>query len=125
MNGILSEPIVPIRGIRQGDPLSPYLFILCQEWLSLRLRKLQDEKLVQGLRIARDAPVINHLLFADDCMLFVKAELGQLANLKKVLSDYERFAGQRVNYDKSEITGSSNMDDHLLKVLGDYLNMTI
>lgn len=60
-----------------------------------------SSKDVQGPRIARDAPMLNHLLFADDGLIFVKDELRQLANLKQLLNCYERLAGQKINFSKS------------------------
>lgn len=125
INDKISEVIHPARGIRQGDPISPYLFILCQEWLSLKLRKMQREELIQGIQIARQAPRLNHLLFADDCLIFIKAELRQLDNLGKLLSLYEKLAGQKVNYSKSELIGSSNMDRNMISVCGNFLGMKI
>lgn len=55
--------IIPSRGIRQGDPLSPYLFILCAEGLSTLIRKYEKEKWLRGCKVARGAPVISHMLF--------------------------------------------------------------
>lgn len=55
--------IIPSRGIRQGDPLSPYLFILCAEGLSALIRKYEKEKWLRGCKVARGAPVISHMLF--------------------------------------------------------------
>lgn len=66
-------PIIPSRGLRQGDPLSPYLFILCAEGLSALLRKFEKNQLIQGVQVCRNAPRINHLLFADDSYLFSAA----------------------------------------------------
>lgn len=125
INGEISAPIYPVRGLRQGDPISPYLFILCREWLSLKFRKLQRANLLQGIQIARGAPRINHLLFADDCLIFVKAELPQLDILKKVLFKYEQLAGQKVNYAKSEFTASGNIDGYMLYIFADLLGMKI
>lgn len=93
VNDAIFETIWPESGLRQGDPLSPYLFILCQVWLSVNLRKLQAEKKVHDIKISRGALEISHLLFADDCIIFVKAELRQLENLKQLLWSYERLAG--------------------------------
>lgn len=54
------------RGLRQRDPLSPYLFILCSEVLS----KEEDRGFLHGIKVARQAPTISHLMFVDDTMLF-------------------------------------------------------
>ena len=59
-NGRAYGNITPYRGIRQGDPLSPYLFLLCAEGQ------------IHGVSICRRAPSISHLLFTDDSLLFAK-----------------------------------------------------
>lgn len=82
-------------------------------------------KRVQGIKIARDASMINHLLFADDCLLFVKAELRQLATMKSLFRDYERLAGQKINFSKSELMGNANIGHTLLRVYGEYMDMKI
>lgn len=68
---------------------------------------------------------INHLLFADDCMIFMKAELRQIAELKKLLEQFERFAGQRVNKDKSEIICSPNLEATMSTVMANLLGMKV
>ena len=74
-NGHKLGPIVPRRGLRQGDPLSPYLFILCAEGLSALISHHERMGLWQGCKISRLAPVTSHLCFADDCLLFFKANV--------------------------------------------------
>lgn len=123
INGNMSKLIVPGCGIRQGDPISPYLFIICQEWFSCNLVKLQMEQKLLGVKIARQAPIINHLLFADDCVIFAQAELRGLGFLKELLKRYEKLAGQRINYEKSEIIGSKNVDEIMLHLYGNFLTM--
>ncbi|CAM8974659.1 unnamed protein product [Rhodiola kirilowii] len=123
VNGKHSNLIVPKRGLRQGDPISPYLFILCQEWLSLKLYKEQESKRLEGIHLARGIPRINHLLFADDCLLFLKASFSSLRVLKEVLFLYESVSGQQVNYQKSEIAGSNNLDANMLCLYGEFLGM--
>lgn len=63
----------PTRGLRQGDPLSPYLFVLCAQGLSHLIAKSMERKLIRGVRIANTCPVISHLFFADDSLIFFKA----------------------------------------------------
>ncbi|XP_019172490.1 PREDICTED: uncharacterized protein LOC109167594 [Ipomoea nil] len=108
VNGKPTEEIVPTRGLRQGDPLSPYLFIICAEGLSLLLQDSQAKGLLHGCRVARGAPSISHLFFADDRLLFFKANLQDALEVKKCLGFYEAFSGQAVNFQKSSITFSRN-----------------
>jgi hypothetical protein len=70
VNGNIVGPIIPGRGLRQGDPLSPYLFIICAEGLSALIRQAEARGDIHGTKICRNAPIISHLLFADDCFLF-------------------------------------------------------
>ena len=62
----------PNRGIRQGDPLSPYLFLFCAEGLSFLLHKAEQNRLIQGVQVNRRCQTVNHLLFADDSILFLQ-----------------------------------------------------
>ena len=71
INGSPRGKVTPSRGIRQGDPLSPYLFILCGEVLSGLCNRAQEEGSLKGISIARGSPRLNHLLFADDTMFFL------------------------------------------------------
>ena len=62
--------ITPSRGLRQGDPISPYLFLLCTEGLSVMIRKKEVEGSIRGVVVSRGAPKISHLFFADDSIIF-------------------------------------------------------
>nr|KYP48455.1 hypothetical protein KK1_029830 [Cajanus cajan] len=96
------------RGLRQGDPLSPYLFILCAEGLSSLLRKAEARGELHGAKICRGAPQVSHLLFADDCFLFCKAIERECTTLRTILQQYESASGQAINLQKSEIYYSKN-----------------
>lgn len=73
VNGRPAEEFKLERGIRQGDPLSPYLFILYDEVLSNLIRSAEERNALHGIRIAASAPIFNHLWFAYDCIIFSKA----------------------------------------------------
>ena len=70
VNGEAKDHIIPTRGIRQGDPLSPYLFLLCSKGLNGLIQHAVDEGEVEGVSLCRNGPKISHLFFADDSILF-------------------------------------------------------
>lgn len=107
-NGEIFGDVVPQRGIRQGDPISPYLYILCAEGLSAIMRRHEGVGLIHGCAIARGAPVISHLLFADDCYFFFRATETEAGTMKRILQRYEMVSGQAINYNKSSVTFSPN-----------------
>lgn len=126
INGSPSGYIKPERGIRQGDPLSPYLFILCANVLFHLMNKAAAERKIQGMKISIQSPTVSHLLFADDSLFFTLANLKNGRAIKKILSQYERISGQSVNLSKSAITFGSRVKDqvktqmrHLLAIHND------
>ena len=70
VNGEAKGYIKPTRGLRQGDPLSPYLFLLCAEGLSALLRKAEQDRFIRGVAICRGGPRVSHLFFADNSIIF-------------------------------------------------------
>nr|XP_027124351.1 uncharacterized protein LOC113741063 [Coffea arabica] len=101
--------VVPKRGIRQGDPLSPYLFLICSEGFSNLLKKAEERNDIKGLRISRQGPIITHLFFADDSLIFCKANKQQAKEVMKILKTYEEASGQLINLEKSSVFFSKNM----------------
>ncbi|GAA0163976.1 hypothetical protein LIER_19719 [Lithospermum erythrorhizon] len=110
VNGEQSGFFTPSRGLRQGDPLCPYLFILVTEGLISLSKKAQNDGLIHGLRIGNMGPIITHLLFVDDCVLFDQASGDESRAIKQVLMQYELASGQRVNFNKSSICFSPNIN---------------
>ncbi|KAA3476813.1 reverse transcriptase [Gossypium australe] len=108
INGKRGRTFNATRGLRQGDPLSPFLFLLCSEGLSALMRMVLKEGLLKGAKASRGGPELMHLLFADDCILFGEATREGANLLKGILKEYERCSGQCVNFDKSIIFYSSN-----------------
>lgn len=102
-------PIKPGRGLRQGDILLLYLFILCAEGFSALIQNAVSNGHLHGSKICRRAPSISHLMFADDSILFCRATSTDSLALKSLLYEYELSSGQAVNYSKSGIMFSSNV----------------
>ncbi|KAM6600853.1 hypothetical protein CsatA_020462 [Cannabis sativa] len=101
-------PIVPGRGIRQGDPLSPYLFLLCAEGFSSLIKRFEARGALHGCRVCNGAPIISHMLFADDCYIYCKAIEREARSVLLLLQLFEQASGQCVNYSKSTIFFSLN-----------------
>ena len=75
INGEPTRVIHPSRGIRQGDPLSPYLFLLCTEGLHSLLHQAETSGQIRGVSICRNGPRLTHLFFADDSLVFCRASM--------------------------------------------------
>jgi hypothetical protein len=101
--------IFPSRGIRQGDPISPYLFIICAEALSTLLTQADRDGSLRGVPISKKGPRINHLFFADDSLLFCRADTNHWRRLNNILQLYEKASGQKLNANKTAIFFSRNM----------------
>ncbi|KAK5774957.1 hypothetical protein PVK06_042821 [Gossypium arboreum] len=70
INGSRGNVFKPTRGLRQGDPLNHFLFLICSEGLSSLIRLTTKEGSIKGVKTSKRRPTISHLLFADDCILF-------------------------------------------------------
>lgn len=104
INGQPTDPFHPKRGLRKGDPLSPYLYIICAEVFSGMITKAQQDGLIQGVSIATNAPAISNLLYANDNIIFCRAK-----TVMDILKHYQEISGQKINPDKSEMIFSPNI----------------
>ena len=103
LNGNSHGFIKPERGIRQGDPLSPFIFILCAEALVNCLQTSEEAGRLHGIKLSDSCPSVHHLLFADDSLLMCKANTEEAAELMDCIQRYGEASGQRVNYQKSSV----------------------
>ncbi|KAL0448321.1 UNVERIFIED_CONTAM: putative mitochondrial protein [Sesamum latifolium] len=112
----------PKRGLRQGDPLSPYLFPFCVEILNHLLVKAESRGELRGIAISRQGPRVSHLLFEDDTLIFCQASEEAMYCVRRVLKEFEAVSGMVVNLDKSEIAFSCNTPEQqkedLVRILG-------
>lgn len=113
----------PSRGLRQGNPLSPLLFLLCSEVLSRLLLREEAAGHLQGLKIGRAAPVVSHFLFADDLLLFRRANLSNVIAMDIGLEKYINGLGQKVNWGKSSIHFSKNFSGAAIMPICDLLHL--
>ena len=111
VNGSITQTFKPSKGLRQGDPISPYLFLLCANVLSIPLLKVEHNKAIQGIKVGRNGCTFTHLFFADDSLLFFKKDNKSLQNIHNILQWYCNLSGQNINLAKSDLFCSSNMPE--------------
>lgn len=112
-NGALLDPFTPSRGLRQGNPLSPYLFVLCMEVLSQRISQAVATGQWAALTPSRGGPAISHVFFADDLLLFGAASFSQARVMDHVLADFCAILGQSISRNKSTVWFSPNTPVYL------------
>ena len=87
-NGEASDEFVPFRGIRQGDPISPYIFVLCVERLSHGINRAVTTGDWRPIRLARRGTPLTHLFFADDLLLLAEADIEEAGVINMVLNNF-------------------------------------
>ena len=123
INGSPSDFFRSTRGLRQGDPLSPYLFLLVMEILNQLLFRAKNGGFIEGFKVGSSSGVgrdLLHLLFADDTLLFCKANSEQLRYLSWVFLWFEVISRLKVNRDKSEAIPVGRVDslENIVLILG-------
>ncbi|XP_010468701.1 PREDICTED: uncharacterized protein LOC104748809 [Camelina sativa] len=124
INGTPYGKVLPSCGIRQGDPLSPYLFILCADILSHLINSQVASGHLQGIKIGNGVPPITHLQFADDSLFFCRANKRNCQALKDAFDVYEYYSGQIINTSKSLITFGSRVHGSRQNALQQILNIS-
>ncbi|XP_057744794.1 uncharacterized protein LOC130962625 [Arachis stenosperma] len=107
-NGNKTEEFIPKRGVRQGDPISPYLFVICMDKLSQLIEELVHLGEWKPMAAGRRGPRISHLIFADDVLLFTEASQEQMQRVKEVLEKFCKASGLKINEEKSSIVFSKS-----------------
>ena len=111
-NGTPLLEVVPSWGLRQGDPLSPYLFILCLERLSIKLEEVVRDKIIHPIKF-RMRVHLSHLFFADDIFLFTKAKPRDCRNLRNILQTFCDSSGQVISVSKLKLWFSPSTPQHV------------
>ncbi|KAK5813246.1 hypothetical protein PVK06_028694 [Gossypium arboreum] len=121
INDSISDCFSPSKGLRQGNPLSHYLFLIYAEGRSLLLNEVKMKRTILGAPIGRDNLTINHLLFVDDYILFGDASVDGAHVVPNIINEYELILGQQVNFNKSfiyyEADVSQNVRDAITNIL--------
>ena len=121
INGRPRGRVQASRGVRQGDPLSPFLFLLVSEVLSSLISRLHKIKKFEGFIVGKNKVHVPILQFADDTLLFCKYDFDMLEVLRKTIEFFEWCSGQKVNWEKSALCGL-NIDDSEVKSTAARLN---
>ena len=124
INGVPKGLIRPERGLRQGCRLSPYLFIICAEALSNLLNQAEKRQLIRGLKFNKEIS-INHLLFADDSLIFSKATVEECMSLKQIFECYATASGQIFNFEKSSMFFSGSISAEQMTKVRDIFQLKI
>ena len=111
VNGEPKCMIVPSRGLRQGDPLSSYLFLFCAKGFNALLWNAATKGDIQGFSLCRNGPKLTHLFFADDCLIFCRSTLEECNKVQELLAYYEVASGQVINKEKTTLCFSRNTDE--------------
>ncbi|KAI3501185.1 hypothetical protein L1887_29047 [Cichorium endivia] len=105
VNGAPTEEFSISRGVRQGDPLSPFLFILAMEGLNIAIKTASEKSLIQGIKLPHNGPSISHLFYADDAVFVGNWNRESIKNLSAVLKCFYISSGLKVNFLKSRLFG--------------------
>uniref|UniRef100_A0A803NSM4 Reverse transcriptase domain-containing protein n=1 Tax=Cannabis sativa TaxID=3483 RepID=A0A803NSM4_CANSA len=123
INGVKQGTIHPTSGLRQGDPLSPTLFILAADMLSRLLQDYTSEGRIKGIKVTRSAPAITHLMFADDVVLFGQATIKEAQAFLECLQKYCAWSGQAINLQKSTVFFSKGVPKNRISDITTLLGM--
>ncbi|KAL7615828.1 hypothetical protein Lser_V15G00765 [Lactuca serriola] len=105
INGSASKEFPLRRGVRQGDPLSPFLFILAAEGLNIALEEDKEQGIFHGVQLPNNGPTISHLQYADDAIFLGSWSVQNAKNLVRILRCFELSSGLKVNMAKSKLFG--------------------
>lgn len=124
INGDPVGYVMSKRGIKQGDPPSPYLFVLYVEGLSTLFTAREKKGQLKGVTICKGAPSVNHLLFVDDSYIFAQNSLQECQRVKVLFKIYENALGQAINHEKSYVAFSLNLTKTDVQLLVDCLGVS-
>ncbi|GKU89787.1 hypothetical protein SLEP1_g3881 [Rubroshorea leprosula] len=105
VNGSPTQQFPVNKGIRQGDPLSPFLFLLVVEGLNGLMQSANEKNMYRGVRIGNGNLLVSHLQFANDTLFFGEASEENIQAIKSIMRTFELVSGLKINFGKSQIMG--------------------
>jgi hypothetical protein len=124
INGSPSEEINIQRGLKQGDPLAPFLFLLVAEGLGGIMKKAVEINKFKGFQIGSNGMIISHLQYADDTLCIGDASVANLWSLKSILRGFEMVSGLKINFWKSSLVGV-NVSHDFMRMASAFLNCRV
>ncbi|KAG8365371.1 hypothetical protein BUALT_Bualt18G0097700 [Buddleja alternifolia] len=122
-NGKPLPAFEPSCGLQQGDPLSPYLFVLCMERLAYIIEETVTEEFWEPVEACRGGPKLSHLFFADDFILFLRATVSNATKIRQVLNRFSGALGLQINLGKSKVFFSRNLCNNCQRRLASNLGL--
>lgn len=113
----------PSRGIRQGDPMSSYIFILCMEMLSRCINNLVDTHLWDSIKVTPKGPSLSRHFFADDLTLMGKVTRRNCSTILSCLNNFYNLSRQKINYSKFRVYFSTNCYKNDIVFVSTYLGI--
>jgi len=120
-NGSPTQEFKPTRGLRQVDPLAPFLFLIVAEGLAGLVRNSITKQVYKGLKVGKNNVGVNLLQFADDTLFVCEANLQNIMAIKSILRCFEIGLGLKVNFHKSKI-GDLVVDKNVIQRYSKVLN---
>ena len=121
VNGSPTPEFIPQRGLRQGDPLSPFLFNILVEGPNALVKEAMDKNLFQGFNVGRNEVKVSILQYADDTLFLGKVSMENVKAIKVILRSFELASGFKINFSKSRF-GVIGMSDSWEASTASYLN---
>jgi len=136
INRSLTQEFKPKKGLRQGDPLTPFLFLIVAEELVKAIRKAVEKDMLESLEIGDKSTKVSMLQYVDDTLFFCKVKVQSVFVIKVILKCFELASGLKVNFEKSSIGGvggdlqtvqrcASILNCALMETLFKYLGMLV
>lgn len=123
VNGGQICSVTPQRGLRQGDPLSSYLFLIVADVFSKLLSKAVSNNSIKGITMKKRCPMVSHLLFADDFLIFLDAEPQTCVNFMDLLKCFSEASDLSLNVHKSNLCFSANTKEDTRNEIKSILGM--
>ena len=115
----------PSRGLHQGDPLSPYLFLLCAEGFHSLIQQVADNGELREVSLCKEGQKITDLFFVDDSLLFCRANDTNCQTVMNILTMYEEASGQKINRGKTQLFFSTNTQEDIKNRVKDLVGVEV